>query len=541
MNKIDWFSIRIGLIAATFTFSIFGGFSQLVVIPHDEIEAEAMIRDGVLDTTYFKSIQKFYTQKINVPDGELRELMEIDGIDCGGFPIEKWELKRYEPWAASDIARFYAENPCVRKFEPILSFQAAPVSSQSYGTGGVGLDDRFKPSAFSRFLLRVSPMHLSFFGSINANDSTLLWHERLVEWALPKVITVRLGNFNVDKEDYLFFGHFMNHADTQTTKENWLYSDAQSYNGVSMECDLFRPFSADVVYHKSNGEEIVDASCGMEGGAIFEIKLHFAEERSCFTGEPPAIYYSWVSVQSHLSDYLISSQCGLNLHNCMAVPFHTQISTKNDRAAFDASVSYFPSASNVPNSKIAYDAGQVFREDFPDSASDALTVFDCKSDIFCDSTFAANVDCGVICSRWINNYKAGISLSGSTVVDYVLKYEWNGQTVPFHNKHLVSIDIKKPITPRISASVNYLGIAWENGFSRSGFRFPVGIHIVPEMSIGPFMEASFNSNEEKTVGIGISQEMQCFKKTTGQWNCQTNWDEHGKNQWIVSVRTWVWF
>ncbi len=541
MGKIELHCINCSLILFGIQVFCIAGVSPVTVIPHDEFEAASMVQNGILDSVFWNSLRQFYTQPINVPDGGLSQLQKIDGIDCQGLPVEKKDLSQYEPWSSSKISKFYNDYPCLQKFEPVLSFETTPVSGPSFIESGVSCDNRRSASVITQLLFECPTSHLSASGNVHTNDSVMLWHDRLIRWKPYSGLKLQLGNIDVDGKDVLFLGHFYHDNKVQSAKENWLFADDHSFNGLAMESDFCKQFSADLTLHKSPEEEIIAASMGLSGDS-FSSAFHFARTALFTSDGIQTANLTWVSVESNIFGYLVTSECGINMNDLHSFPFHMQFVTKSDRGNSEASISFIPRNSMLAHSKTVYEAKQFLVNDGQDSSIEAMTVFDCRTALYGDSLFSTGLNYGIVSSMGNTDCKAGVYLRGSHIIDYVLNYEWHGQIISTHNKHHVYAQARKDFEPGIvSAAVSYNGFVWENGFSQNTVRLPIGLFISPALRFDPFLEISCNSHDEKTIGTGLSQEIRCFKKNVGQWAIQTNWDKKGKNQYLISARTRVWF
>jgi hypothetical protein len=110
--------------AAIFFLSVKPG-AQIPIqqLPLDEEEAYIMLKEGTLDSATWELIGRYYEQPLNVPDGELKDLVNVFPEIGHDVPSTQEQLAPYEPWAEKDVRRFFSDFPEVKNLEPILSFE----------------------------------------------------------------------------------------------------------------------------------------------------------------------------------------------------------------------------------------------------------------------------------------------------------------------------------------------------------------------------------------------------------------------------------
>ncbi len=92
-------------------------------LPLDEKEACIMLKEGTLDSATWELIGNYYEQPLNVPDGELKDLVNVFPEIGHDVPLTQEQLAPYEPWAAKDVQRFFSDFPELNNLKPILSFE----------------------------------------------------------------------------------------------------------------------------------------------------------------------------------------------------------------------------------------------------------------------------------------------------------------------------------------------------------------------------------------------------------------------------------
>jgi hypothetical protein len=242
-------------------------------IPENELEARGMLQRQLLDSTLWSAIKEYYAQPLSVPSGELSRLPDIfPDIDWPELPVADTILSRYEPWTPYDIRRFLQDYPFLSRYAPILSFghgrSAAHGSTEiSFYRNGAG-----EPSVFNRSSVKADRT-IAIDARTEIAATFLWWKTRTVSLQSPAVGTLRFGNYRNPEANNLFLGYFPQDVNESSNKDNWLYAEGRTWNGVYCRTASIRGWHGAGFFHSRPSETIIGASAEVKPAGNIELNL----------------------------------------------------------------------------------------------------------------------------------------------------------------------------------------------------------------------------------------------------------------------------
>jgi hypothetical protein len=508
-------------------------------LPRDEYEASIMIGEGQIDSLDWEQLRQFYVQPINVPSGELRYLKELTDLRVSDPPVSSSKLAPYEPWTPADIERFFKDYPNLVPFEPILSFEASPVSHSSDASLSVHADQNMRPTALSRFDAVVD-QRLSFSGSAYHRDSTVQWRTRALDIALAGVARFEAGNFDVSTDEGLFFGYFPDDKENQTTERNWLFGGTRTWNGIGAVSDRWQKFQVCAIYHERPTENVQQISCKADFSEA--INVDFGASRMAQTGlavAPDSAYYIQCGVGGRIAGFNMVANTGVDVSHPYAIPFSCQAGRKSANGFVNLLVARIPGDLKLPMSSIAY----LCRHDlgastWQDSSLQDMTLLECRTALYRPAGIETSMDLSSVIHGRTASMQATVSAQGRSVVDYRVEYGCLATTDRPSMAHNINFTLKKALpAAHLTAHFSCRYFCKDSGFQSVFLRVPLDIAIMPTMTVTPFITLNSNTDGERAASIGLKQTLYCFEKTWCDWSGQISRDERNVAEWEVDVRT----
>ena len=206
-----------------------------VQLPPDESGLGALLEEQVIDTFQYEQLLVYYALPLSVPQGELAILAQTFPDIADLLPAVE-QIDAYQPFDNRQIQRLFNDFPALADFEPVLRFNAAPLSRPAMGEVVFGINrSPVNELRGHRVRFRQKGKAVSTEGSAAFSDSGALWRNRRVEVSFAGV-GAQVGNFRQPVPGELFLGRFASFKDVgRTVADNWLYGGVNTWNGVSVD------------------------------------------------------------------------------------------------------------------------------------------------------------------------------------------------------------------------------------------------------------------------------------------------------------------
>lgn len=507
----------------------------LTVLPKNEHEAAIMLAEGQLDSSLWRVLEPYYTQPINVPDGELRFLEAQADLPAQNVPTSKEQLAVYEPWSKKDQQRFFSDYPSLLILEPILSFKKSKKKLGSNFNTGLYTDNEKASFAQAGFTLRPMPQVL-LYGTSTLYDSTLLWRKRLVSISTKQHVTLSAGTIQPVQSNDLFFGYFPDESKNQDTRDNWLYGSSQTWNGVSAEATIADRIGVNAVFHKRKSEEIMAAS-------------------GCFAFQPgvmgmlvasKVIGYDSGGTQASQNQYIqatfsgkakgmsASLYTGITTKTPAAIPFCVEINRKTQGSLFAVRVAQLPGSMSLAMSKLAWFAKRSI--DIPDSVHTDMTFVECRTGIALLKDMETGLNLRTVLSGYDNAFTGVVNVSGHLFLDIHGAYGLNGTSRNNVESQYVSALLAKQLGQNMSLSFSGRYTAKSQGVQSVFLRLPFTWQALEVLTISPFCTYYATNSKLQSASLGCKQTLFCFDRTWCELQLETSRDTNNKQDWNVHVR-----
>lgn len=389
-------------------------------LPPDRLQAAAMLADGELDSAVWIAVNPYYTEPINVPDGDLPALAAVlPALSSVHLPSEAHELAVYEPWSPRDVQRFLLDHPYLAGIVPILSFEPRSgrrdlgwVSLRLRGTGAQMASSQY----VAAFLVphRAVQTKLRF----RRDDDVWTFQRRLLRFRLGAAGDIVAGDFLPRLDNGLLGGRFEPvESAALEPLEQFLYGASRGYNGV--------------LWRWGRGSR----ACG-------ELFSHWQPSLRAFGGTFSAHAVDWLGMRAGVAGYTVvgtrdSSRLAANLgltlgrHACRAVvdcsvpvvggvgmALRAQVSHHSDgnsiRAEAVSVSSAYPGRWGSTSAWIADDNGN----------PQGRTGFRLRLCTRLFELIQLNPELSYICGQGPQSCRASVSLSGERPFEYRIAYNY---------------------------------------------------------------------------------------------------------------------
>ncbi|NLL15037.1 MAG: hypothetical protein GX267_16670 [Fibrobacter sp.] len=325
---------------------------NLYIVPQNERIGAKLVADGQLDAEFFEKIRPFYNQPIDVPQGELKILLELFPQLSFDIALSKDFLKKYHPWDQSAIARFFQDHPAIAQFEPILRFDIKPVDFRAKAAFVI------RKSSTSELFSSGANMSIGFSElfkmdtRITFNNDYARWYRRAFYYVPTDNFSLQIGNFGTFFDKGLFYGYFRStDAFKDLRMNNWLYGSARTWNGVKIQIagdkkEILRLFSTTAYLHKRETET--------SGGAVLNIKVSDKMNvNSGFSllnlyGYSENSFYAHCGIKLKFNSLNIEMQSGADIDNPGSIPFLVESRYKLNSNRFNFTFVFLPKNFNAP-------------------------------------------------------------------------------------------------------------------------------------------------------------------------------------------------
>lgn len=334
------------------------GPDNLIIIPQNERIGAKLVADGKLDAEFFEQIRVFYSQPIDVPQGELKILLELFPQLSFDIPLSTDQLKKYDPWDQPAIVRFFQDYPAIAQFEPILRFDIKPVDFRAKAAFVI------RNSSASQMFSHGANLSVGFSESlkmdtrITFNNEYARWYRRAIYYAPTDKCSFQIGNYGTFFDKGLFYGYFHSTDASEDSRiNNWLYGSARTWNGVKVQTgekgeQNSRSFSATAFFHKRETEA--------SGGAVMNIKA--SDKISVNSGisllnfyrHSEYIYYAHCGIKLKFNSLNMEIQSGSEVENPGSIPLLINSRYKLNSKRINFTLVFLPKDFNAPCSYMVH-------------------------------------------------------------------------------------------------------------------------------------------------------------------------------------------
>jgi hypothetical protein len=504
-------------------------------LPLDEKEAYIMLKEGTLDSSTWELFGHYYEQPLNVPDGELKELVDVFPEIGHDVPLSKEQFAAYEPWTEKDVRRFFSDFPELSNLRPILSFETSKKSH--VGQAGVAINKYTEtdPALYARFSI-IPNSTISVQGRIACLNSFARWQRRSVFAQLPAAGTLTVGNFDLNFDNGLFYGYFpQSPADTDVL-QNWQYAGSNTWNGAMFDADIGGRVHGCVFIHQRMSETVYGIKC--IDGITDHINVIAAESRlkakAAGGARADSVYYGDAGVTFIQGHWNTGVFAGVASHNTSAIPILLYVKNSSGIGEFDASYARIPAGVPAPRSALKYRFSKKTHQ--PDSiASDEQTInCSCRLPVF----YGARSSCGVSYYYSLGAAAAEgyAGISGKTWIDYALRYTYKPSLGTAAEYHLVTASFSRQLWQGLRCS--FFGrCTAESGQYQSVFmRTTFGIVPSSSMDLAPFVTIFASNDNNQKVSCGVTQVLRLFEKTWSEVKIEVPLTKKNQDQWVLDAK-----
>lgn len=345
-------------------------------IPQNERTGEKLVADGKLDSEFFEQIKPFYSQPIDVPQGELKILLELFPQLFFDIPLSADQLKKYEPWDQPAIIRFFKDYPDLEQFKPILRFDIKPADFRA--KVAFTIRNRRTTNMFSHGANLSVGFSESFRMDtrITFNNDYARWYRRAVNYTPTEKCSFQFGNFGTFFDKGLFHGYFYPADGSKDLKKNnWIYGSARTWNGVMVNIaesgkEILKHFSATAFFHKRETET--------SGGAVLNISVN--EKISVNSGvsllnlyeDSENSHYAHCGIKMKFKGLSMEIQSGVDIENPGSIPFFMESRYKFTNNRLNFTLLFLPKDFNAPCSYLVHKSNK-------DDIAGAVSMFSIQS------------------------------------------------------------------------------------------------------------------------------------------------------------------
>jgi len=345
------------IICSIFTLKNLGS-DNFYTIPQNERIGEKLVADGKLEADFFEQIKPFYNQPIDVPQGELKILLELFPQLSIDIPLSTDYLKKYAPWDQPAIIRFFQDYPDLAQFKPILRFDIKPTDFRA--KVAFSIRNGNNPQVFSHGANLSVDFSESFKMDtrITFNSNYARWYRRTFYLAPTDKCSFQIGNFGTFFDKGLFYGYFHPTDVSEKSKaNNWLYGSTRTWNGVKVQIaepgkEILKLFSATAFFHKRETET--------SGGTVLNIRVN--EKISVNSGisllslyrNSENSHYAHCGIKMKFNSLSMEIQSGADIENPGGIPFFMESRYKFSSNRLDFTFVFLPKDFNAPCSYLAH-------------------------------------------------------------------------------------------------------------------------------------------------------------------------------------------
>lgn len=513
---------------------------HLVQLPRDEYEASLMMKEGSLDSTEWEMVKPYYAQPLNVPDGELRELGEIFSVPVRDLPLDAAHLDKYVPWAREDIHRFFIDYPELLPYRPILSFSCVkdrPVSHASLALYG---DETRQATALSRFSL-FGNSAVNVTGSASHLDTSVLWRRRTVQYSYQGVGMLRVGNFEEDRDDGLFYGYFSDTAKTTSAFDNWRYGMSRSFNGIFVQGAPWTGTEASAWYHKRPAETMAAFFC--ETRPLDPVRItvglsHLTTSGTAGFAADSELYYH-CGLDAGTAGWRARVTTGIVQRHVSSPPLYAEVSGKSGISSLDIVYSRTGDTRFVPRSRLAYACKAELGDD--DSCRRELQMAKVSTRHAFSPRFSVSDELTYTTDDSTAAATASLSAAGSAAVDYRVVYSLRASSAGRVESHRTTLSLQRQMS-RFVRQLFYGTVFVKNdGFCSGLLRVPVELQPLAGLTLTPYCSLYANTVQERSLSAGIRQSLYLFAKTGCDGEVEATVNNKNERGWYLHASAFFGF
>jgi len=531
--------LRLGLLLVVISKGYSHTVDELPWLPVNENEAQRMIKDGTLDSLTWDQIRFYYVQPISVPYGELNIIHQVFHCHFDSLPVDKDQLKKYEPWDKSKVDQFFRDYPFLEKYAAILEFPQRKVLK--IGRAGFFLDqsEMSQNSYGSRFSLGEKSVKL---------DGNICFTEQLSRWNNRKLVvnpadwsSVQLGNYCYNNESELVYGYFPSSSKTDSSVySNWLYGNARSWNGISVLLKNINILKRiDSKLHLYYHERLEEKSYGFHSeltAGLFKLKTGIS---SLFIPSVlDSFYYFHCSAECQITDFNFQVQSDFNYQK-EHFPLLFSADYKRFGNLFKADLYYFPSGFYAPRSATLNRIG----ENVEDTAGCGGSIF------FFRFRSSHSIHDNILWLPELNiklkngmpvTIKSSANISGSwNRLNYNFRYAW----IPLNSDS--SGYLRHQFTANFFSRIGIVNLCLNNSYKISAVKQSYYCFVSSEMNYCKILEVTpfFSVTQNITDGycVGIKEKLVLFEKNSIEFQIKKSLPLADREGCNVQCNAWFLF
>lgn len=244
-------------------------------LPIDATGVMGYYEAGSIDSMQLLRLLPLYRRPLQVPAGEVVELLEVFPELSGYLPVEEAQLARYRPWDRDAQERFFSDYPVLNRLRPVLQFEYRSTGHRSSVSFFMNNPANGTPAKHSSRFSVAPVRQVRLRGTVDATSDYARWERRVLSVRPVPSIRMQLGNFTMTTDRGLFYGYFPDDSVAEhAVGDNWLYGSATCWNGVkatvaSRNKTLFRGYTPSLsgFFHTRPTETVTGGWAAVAGKA----------------------------------------------------------------------------------------------------------------------------------------------------------------------------------------------------------------------------------------------------------------------------------
>ncbi len=517
----------------------------LFPLPHDEKEAYIMIREGALDSAVWNMVRQFYDQPLLVPLGELKLLADIFPGSFPAIPVNPRDLGAYEPWKKADIERFFRDFPELADFSPILRFET--VRSGYHARIG---------SAFSKYhnndpvivsSIASRPAAVRFDARARFEATSARWQRRTLGIASARAGNLIVGNFNLNFDKGLFYGHFPSAPSDTDAGGNWRFAESNTWNGMLYESPEGEHASVAAFYHGRKSETACGARLTLKNIGRFRLvaaasRLMLPPGSADRSGE---LSFAHAGVDFSGERWSAGAIGGCERRHATAVPVilycnHTaRDAGRMGSARFEVLFARLPAGCSAVRGALFQEC--VEKTDGADSAEidRSLVKTTCRIPVFP----WMNGDCGAACyfSPGYPAAEAFTAVSGRGWLDYSLRYTFRPVVERSPRYRCIAASVGRAADRLIACRAYCRYIVRDESYRSLYFRLAADVRSGASMEISPFAAVYSGGGREREFSLGFSQTLRLFEKNRAEFKAEVPLVKAFQDQWLIDAKAFFYW
>ncbi|MBD3346753.1 MAG: hypothetical protein GF401_16985 [Chitinivibrionales bacterium] len=491
---------------------------EIEKLPANEREAEYLLREGALDSAFWRIIQPYYNQPLSVPTGELRYINDIFPDFLRNLPIKASSLSSYEPWNRKNIDRFFNDYPELKPLNPILSFASS--DAPHWAVVGIHLSRHShsnNPSISTNFSL-FPVEFLSARAKVRIDNDYALWQRRYITSSIGKLGDISLGNYSSSTAGInLFYGYFPSvSSDSLHLKENWLYGESRTWNGGKAAFQFSENTEATAFVHTRLSESAAGMLMDVSPRKNIKACLGFSglEIKSSRSEAKDTIFYVQTGSQIDIKCWSIEIQTGMNTRNPFELPLWARACRKKGATSGSVSFIRIPGKFTAPRSLLKNRL--INRLDLEKSHSE--TVYECRMDFMHKVNDYINYSPSFLYAGSGTRYSFdGIFIfKGTKPLDYKLRYQYHPSIMGGDEYHRISFSCLQPVGRGLQLKLRGRSSIKPGSYANRSACFSMYWDALPSLMLEPYCTYYGNTDGDNDFYTGLIQEIDLFEKTNGE-------------------------